>query len=273
MSAVVVMVNGFAFAIASAYGYHVGEPIPPEPAVIQQIYALFLLNLPFRYCMPATVVIVSVFCVLHALAGVGGEDLFLRCFMMGAAGVLGIFACLLNERVQRLAWLRSRLLQEISEHDSLTGVCNHRAFYQRSELLLRQARRDKAGVAVLVGDVDHFKKFNDSHGHLAGDEALRLVAKALSGCARRPLDVVARLGGEEFGLMLYNVTPEAAHARAEDARNVVRGLALTGGRRVTISIGVIHAPYGSESTVEGLVGAADSALYRAKEAGRDRVSG
>lgn len=268
----VVLINAFAFAFASAYGYRMGEPIPPEAAVIQQLYTLFLLSLPFRFCAPITMVIFGVFCFLHAVAGVRGDDLFIRCFMMGASGLLGTFACYLTERTQRLAWLRARLLQELSEHDSLTGLYNHRIFYQRGEQLLKQARRDRCGVAVLVGDVDHFKKFNDTHGHLAGDEALRHVSIALGKSARRPLDIAARLGGEEFGLLLYNVTLETAQQRADELRNSIRGLMLSEGRRVTISIGISMMEPPAMTTIEALIGIADSALYRAKEAGRDRVA-
>lgn len=268
----VVLINAFAFAFASAYGHRMGEPIPPEAAVIQQLYTLFLLSLPFRFCAPISLVIFGVFCFLHAVTGMRGDDLFIRCFMMGASGLLGTFACYLTERTQRLAWLRARLLQELSEHDSLTGLYNHRIFYQRGEQLLKQARRDRCGVAVLVGDVDHFKKFNDTHGHLAGDDALRHVSTALARSARRPLDIAARLGGEEFGLLLYNVTLETAQQRADELRNTIRALMLSEGRRVTISIGIAVMEPADKSTIEALIGIADSALYRAKEAGRDRVA-
>lgn len=272
LGSVTVLINAFSFSFASAYGYKVGVILPPEAAVIQVMYTMFLLNLPFRFSAPVAITTIGVFVLLHALVGMEASDYFYRCFMITASGTVGVLACYLTERTQRLAWLRARLLRELSEHDSLTGLYNHRVFYQRADQLLRQSRRDKVSVAVLVGDVDHFKKFNDSHGHLAGDEALRHVASGLSKCARRPLDLAARLGGEEFGLLLYNVTPEAALARAEEVRNVVRGLALSGGRRVTISIGIAFAEHSTVTSIEALIGMADSALYRAKAAGRDRVA-
>lgn len=267
-----VLINSFAFSFASAHGYKVGVIIPPEAPVILQVYAVFLLNLQFRLAAPVAMLSLGVFLLLHSLVGMPGADYFYRCFMMVAGTLIGLLVCYLTERTQRVSWLRARLLRELSEHDSLTGLYNHRVFYQRGDQLLRQSRRDKVPVAVLVGDVDHFKTFNDSYGHLAGDGALRHVALALSRCARRPLDLAARLGGEEFGLLLYNVTPEAAHARAEEVRNIIRGLTLSEGHRVTISIGIAWVDVGTVTTIEALVGAADSALYRAKNAGRDRVS-
>ncbi len=272
LGAITVVTNAFAFSFASAYGYKVGVPIPPEAVVIQQVYILFLLNLPFRLAAPIAVTTVGVFVLMHAVVGMVPAEFFYRCFMVAAAGIVGTLACYLTERAQRLGWLRSRLLRELSEHDSLTGLYNHRLFYQRGDQLLRQARREQCSVAVLLGDVDHFKQFNDGHGHLAGDDALRQVATALSQCARRPLDLAARIGGEEFGLLLFNVTPDIAMVRAEEMRNVVRGLTLTDDRRVTISIGVAFIEPGRVTTIEALIGAADSALYRAKAAGRDRVA-
>ena len=272
LAALAVLVNGFAFAFVSAYGYKVGIPIPPEAPVILQTYTMFLLNLGFRLAAPVALMTVTAFVLMHAMVNMDSADYFYRSFMIVAAGLVGALACYLTERTQRLAWLRARLLRELSEHDSLTGLYNHRVFYQRGDQLLRQARREKTGVAVLLCDVDHFKQFNDSHGHLAGDDALRQVSAALSQCARRPLDLVARLGGEEFGLLLFNVTPEIAMARAEDLRNIVRGLTLSHNRRVSISIGVATADNSKVTTIEALIGAADSALYRAKDAGRDRVS-
>lgn len=272
LGALSLLINAFVFAFTSAYGYKMGIPIPPEAAVIQQVYTLLLLNLSFRFAAAIAAITFTVFVIAHAVVDMPAADFFYRCFMMAAAGMVGALACYFTERTQRLAWLRARLLRELSEHDSLTGLYNHRVFYQRGDQLLRQARRDQIGVAALLCDVDHFKRFNDHHGHLAGDEALRRVSAALSQCVRRPLDVAARVGGEEFGLLLYNVTPEAALARAEEVRNVVRGLSLSNGRCVTISIGVALVERGKMSTIEALIGAADSALYRAKDAGRDRIS-
>lgn len=272
LSALVLLINAFSFAYISAYSYRVGHVFPHEAPAIQLVYTAFLLNLRFRFAAPVAVITVLVFWLLHAVAQTPADELYERTFMMVAACVIGVLACYLTERAQRLAWLRARLLQELSEHDSLTGLYNHRIFYQRGAQLLKQGHRERCGLAVLVCDVDHFKAFNDSHGHLAGDEALRHIATALSKCARRPLDVAARLGGEEFGLLLYHVTPEAARHRAEEVRNMVRGLKLSGGHRVTISIGVAHLDDCKADNIESLVGRADSALYRAKSQGRDHVA-
>jgi diguanylate cyclase (GGDEF)-like protein len=127
--------------------------------------------------------------------------------------------------------------------------------------------------------VDHFKAFNDAHGHLAGDACLRAVAQALSACLRRPGDLSARFGGEEFAVILPNTSEEGAKQLANTAIAAVRELRLEGAtageHRVTISAGVAMLDLQStEPRVEvalSLIAAADRALYHAKESGRDRV--
>jgi diguanylate cyclase (GGDEF)-like protein len=272
LAALTVLINAIALSFSSAIGQKMGVPIPPEAPVIQTVYTLFLLNLTFRFAAPVATITVAMFALLHSMVDMDSGEYFYRCFMMVVAGTVGALACYLTERVARLAWLRARLLRELSEHDSLTGLYNHRMFYQRGEQLIRQARREKCSMAVLVIDVDHFKDYNDQYGHLAGDEALRQVATALSKSARRPFDIAARIGGEEFALLLFNISAEDAYEHAEEVRNLVRGLALAGGRRVTVSLGVAMTDGISVIPIEALIGEADAALYRAKSAGRDQVA-
>ena len=248
-----------------------GVQIVPEAQVIQQLYNVFLLALPFRLAAPITAISVVIYVAVHMVVGMPANELFERAFMLTSSALVGLIACFLMERTQRLSWLRAQLLRELSEHDSLTGIYNRRVFYSRGEQLLRQARRDSCGVALLVIDVDYFKRYNDTHGHLAGDECLRHVAMAIQSCARRPLDVAARLGGEEFGLLLYNITPENARIRAELLCNAIRGMDLPEERRVTVSVGIVSVSGEHITSVEALVGRADSHLYRAKTEGRDRV--
>lgn len=267
----IALVNAFALSFTSAMGVQHGVLIAPEAQIIQQLYNVFLLVLPFRLAAPITAISVVFHIAVHKVVGMPTHLLFERSFMLTASAAVGLIACFLMERNQRLSWLRAQLLRELSEHDSLTSLYNRRVFYSRGEQLLRQARRDSCGVALLVIDVDHFKRYNDTHGHLLGDECLHQVAKAIQSCARRPLDVAARLGGEEFGLLLYNITPENARIRAELMCNVIRGMDLPEERRVTVSVGIVSVSGEHITSVEALVGRADSHLYRAKMEGRDRV--
>ena len=156
--------------------------------------------------------------------------------------------------------------------DPRTGLANSRSFDQALEESLA-ARSGAEQLSVLMVDIDHFKAFNDRHGHPAGDEALRSFARVLSSCMR-PDDVAARYGGEEFAVLLPGVDPSSALAIAERIRSQIEStiISLAPGLtdRITVSIGVASAPEQGLERVT-LLRIADEALYRAKAAGRNRV--
>ncbi len=154
--------------------------------------------------------------------------------------------------------------------DALTGLPNRRYFDEFCGLLARRRRADDA-VGVLMIDIDHFKRVNDSFGHPAGDQVLRAVATAIAGAVRDG-DVPARFGGEEFAVLLRNPGPEIAMEVGERVRAAVGRLDLSefGPAGVTVSVGVAVA-HSADQPISGLVDEADHALYRAKRLGRDRV--
>jgi diguanylate cyclase (GGDEF)-like protein len=168
-------------------------------------------------------------------------------------------------------------LRQQSVRDSLTGMYNRRYLEESmSRELLRLARAQAQGngdcMSVLMIDIDHFKRFNDEHGHHVGDQVLREVAEALQSQTRGS-DVTARYGGEEFTVVLIDIPSGLALERAEQMRLSVENLAPASGsalRPVTISIGVAEFP-ADGNTLEALLLAADKALYEAKRAGRNRV--
>ncbi len=159
-------------------------------------------------------------------------------------------------------------LEALATTDGLTGVLNHRAFQDRLQTEIERARRTGEPLALALLDVDRFKAFNDEHGHQAGDEALRSVAAALEGAARK-VDVVARYGGEEFALVLVGVAASAAFESAERLRRAVAGITVEG-RTVTASFGV--ACLGASTRREDLIEAADRAMYASKHGGRNRTT-
>jgi diguanylate cyclase (GGDEF)-like protein len=168
------------------------------------------------------------------------------------------------------------LLSELSYRDGLTGLFNRRHFDLVFDREYRRAARDRTGLALLMIDVDHFKAFNDIYGHQHGDDCLRTVAKALEDGPRRGHDCVARYGGEEFAVVLPGANSTAAMRIAESIREAVLRLEIkhTGSgaaRFVTVSIGVSsYMPKIGESTT-AMLRDADTALYVAKETGRNRV--
>ncbi len=173
-----------------------------------------------------------------------------------------------------LANLRLRdTLRQQSIRDPLTGLFNRRYLEESLDRELLRAARSRKTLAVLMLDLDHFKRFNDTFGHEAGDTLLRSLGELL--CKRiRGEDIACRFGGEEFTLILPEASLAAAAKRAEDIREAMRGLELRfRGQplgRVTVSLGLAVYPEHGE-TAEELLRAADAALYQAKSAGRDRV--
>jgi diguanylate cyclase (GGDEF)-like protein len=158
--------------------------------------------------------------------------------------------------------------------DSLTKLFNKRYFLDRLDAELKFAQRHRTAVSLLLLDLDHFKKVNDTLGHLAGDAVLAAVAAALSKAVRNE-DVVARYGGEELAIILRAISFDAAFTTADRLRKLVESTAIPfDGQdlRVTVSIGVSEYPSSPAKQIDELIEAADKALYRAKNAGRNRVS-
>src|SRR5678815_1004224 len=157
--------------------------------------------------------------------------------------------------------------------DGLTKAYNKKYFLDRLETEIAYARRHRTERSVLMFDVDHFKKVNDTHGHLAGDTVLVRVAKLAQGTIRTE-DIFARYGGEEFAVLCRGVKRDSAAVLAERLRSLVDGTVMEHeGQRmpVTISIGVAAYPDIDVENGLDLVAAADAALYEAKRGGRNRV--
>ncbi|AYZ66743.1 GGDEF domain-containing protein [Burkholderia multivorans] len=197
-----------------------------------------------------------------------------RVFSMFTPGVL---VCVLAWEVtmlyQRLFEAHATLMRS-SARDGLTGVYNRSHFNDHFHLLFLQARRQGEPLSLLMVDVDHFKAYNDAFGHVKGDACLIAVANALTGVVRRPADLVARYGGEEFAIVLPNTGARGARLVAEEAREAVLRLNLpTRGPagRVSVSVGCATASPDEPTMPDALIEAADAALYRAKDAGRNRI--
>jgi diguanylate cyclase (GGDEF)-like protein/PAS domain S-box-containing protein len=159
-------------------------------------------------------------------------------------------------------------LERLATHDPLTGLANRRLFEERLDSEIADAIRHQRPLAVAILDLDHFKLVNDIHGHPAGDVVLKQVADRVSSVLRKG-DLLARVGGEEFGLILPEVFAEGAHAASERARSAVERVPFEVAGELTVSIGV--ALRGDLTDTGTLYEHADQALYQAKHAGRNRT--
>jgi diguanylate cyclase (GGDEF)-like protein len=164
-------------------------------------------------------------------------------------------------------------MREAATRDSLTGLLNHAEIFGMLERELERARRERRSLSVILADIDHFKRVNDSLGHLYGDEALREVARRLQS-KLRAYDGVGRYGGEEFLLVLPACDLPGALQRANELRLAIAdGPVVSGGveKAITISMGIAVSECIGVKEVETLVSRADAALYTAKNNGRNRV--
>nr|3I5C_A Chain A, Fusion of General control protein GCN4 and WSPR response regulator protein [Saccharomyces cerevisiae]3I5C_B Chain B, Fusion of General control protein GCN4 and WSPR response regulator protein [Saccharomyces cerevisiae] len=168
-------------------------------------------------------------------------------------------------------------LKKLVNSDGLTGLSNRRHFDEYLEMEWRRSLREQSQLSLLMIDVDYFKSYNDTFGHVAGDEALRQVAGAIrEGCSRSS-DLAARYGGEEFAMVLPGTSPGGARLLAEKVRRTVESLQISHdqprpGSHLTVSIGVSTlVPGGGGQTFRVLIEMADQALYQAKNNGRNQV--
>lgn len=202
----------------------------------------------------------------RAATEVAGGDLAVDLPVAGH-GEVALLTSVFNDMVKRLRAGREEL-ERLSITDGLTRLYNRRHLMTTLEELARRARRGERPLTVLMMDVDHFKRYNDSFGHQAGDAVLEAVAGVLRECTR-DVDCCARYGGEEFVILLPDTPTAGATEVAERIRARQAALDFPGGK-VTLSIGVAEFPADGE-TSEFVLQSADAALYRAKHEGRDRV--
>jgi len=198
---------------------------------------------------------------------------------MGLASATVLLAALLWEinHLYPLLRVAYQALYATAVRDEVTGLFNRRYFASQLPARLAGLRSSDLPLGLIMADIDHFKRYNDDYGHQCGDRCLEAVAAVLAAHAKRPGDFAARYGGEELVLVLQGTTAADATAVAERIRHEVEQLRIDPGPPgappvgVTLSLGVATVTRGQVMGVEALVGAADAALYRAKQTGRNRV--
>jgi diguanylate cyclase (GGDEF)-like protein len=200
-------------------------------------------------------------------------------FILTVGGLVVIAATLRNSYLEQLDWQTQQLvesearLRELSVRDPLTGLFNRRYLEEALALELIRAARKQYPIGIIMADIDHFKRFNDTHGHAAGDAVLVQVGNFLRTHVRSS-DITCRFGGEEFILILPEASLKITQMRAEHMREDARHLHVQYEGQtleaVTLSLGVAAFP-DHGSTNDAILGAADTAMYRAKRDGRDRV--
>jgi diguanylate cyclase (GGDEF)-like protein len=210
---------------------------------------------------------------LHAGGGAGDaaldreliQQIYLGMFSLGVLALSIGFILLANERLREE-------LEFMATRDPMTGALNRRAFFARAGVEWARATRSGRPLAVIAGDIDFFKKVNDTHGHHVGDLVIKDFAHRAQGMLRVP-DILARFGGEEFVILLPDTDLESARQVAERIRRELETRRDKALPRYTASLGVAvtQGGRGPATDIEALIAAADAALYRAKQGGRNRV--
>lgn len=193
--------------------------------------------------------------------------------MMPLATIVAALGGYAREYGRREQFLLRGILRLQASTDALTGLSNRRAFIKHTSTALKQGARELKPVLLALIDIDHFKRYNDHYGHSDGDITLQRVASVLQQAALRPMDIAARVGGEEFAIFLYDVTPAQAMVLLDRTRAAVQSLSIehlpTEEGIVTISIGVTQ--FAANESQDDLYRRADAMLYQAKQNGRNRV--
>ena len=254
-----------------------GFEVPSELVAVVVAGVFLIAAIRFYFFLPTMLLIVLAFSVNEFQAhGVGPASIYTVNAMVMLLLVCGIGAYI-HEHAARASWLRTRILQALSQSDPLTGMLNSRAFDTAYQQLHALAVRERRPLAIALADVDFFKDYNDTYGHPAGDDVLVQVAEQISAAARRDSDLRARIGGEEFVVVWYGLDLEQVRRQSERMRAEVEALQIEhqgsqlDGKRVTVSVGATWMVPSAEISARQLLQSADQRLYLAKNAGRNQV--
>lgn len=252
-----------------------GYQIPYEGILLVALFIYLIVCLQWWRALLVNLLTLLAFVAMEAIYQTDPQARLYQIIFMGAANAVGAYGGYLLEHSTRTTFLVHALLHELAERDGLTGLYNRRTLNTHLDKVWRQAIRDESDVAIAMIDVDHFKRYNDRYGHAEGDAALKAVADVIGDQARRPLDLAARYGGEEFAVVWYHPAASELAAMGEQLRAAVAALGRTHEDSelgmLSISVGIaLMAPAVGQSSAE-LMRVADTAMYQAKQQGRNRV--
>ncbi len=273
-AAIVVVVMG-ATAASLLISARMGSPLPYEALLVVMVFVIFLTGLRFYHATLTTFAVAAAYLVARAALDLPLTDTVKQGLYLYVIALIGWLGAYMLEWSRRMNFLGGAVMKFRASHDPMTCLYNRRAALDHLHRAWRLAERERRPLAVLLLDVDYFKRFNDHYGHLHGDGCLSEVAMALHHRLGRPMDLVARYGGEEFLAVLYGVAGENVRRVGDAVRQLVQELGIehveNPPRVVTVSVGASWVePAEAGTSLETLLETADRALYRAKAAGRNR---
>ncbi|WP_159092020.1 diguanylate cyclase [Stenotrophomonas sp. ZAC14D2_NAIMI4_7] len=274
-----VLCSGLALVAMVWTAHHAETGYPYEGVSLFLLFNYFLCGLRFRVATFNGTVISAAFVLAEVNVLPAGPALAEALMFVLATHVAGMVGCYISERQARATFIAEQRLDALANHDGLTGLLNRRAFDRRARQIFQRYLRTphpRGALRIAMIDIDYFKRYNDHHGHPAGDTVLHAVAAALSAQLHDRDSVVARYGGEEFVALGHWQPGQPQSAPFEQLRQQVQALAIAhadsdAASVVSVSIGVARWHDDGGDTLEQALGRADQALYRAKAAGRNRV--
>ena len=267
-------ISGIAVIAVEIKAAQGGVQIVFVSVVLASVYIYYLYGLLFYQALRANLIMWCAYLAFGVAGALPEANVLYNALVLLLANVVGATTAYTFETEIRTHFLEQRMLAETAARDGLTALYNRRRFDEHLDTVWQLAQREGVTLALLLVDIDYFKKYNDQHGHQAGDDALKAVAAALRRSARRPLDFVARYGGEEFAVILYDPSRQYLQEIAHRIHANIAALAIPHGDSVapmvTVSIGVAYVAPTLERSTAGFVQLADEALYEAKADGRNR---
>ncbi len=246
------------------------------PLVYITFSAYLVLGLTFRQSVVVGWSLFVLFGAIGLVQGIPLQQLAYGALFLGACNLVGSWGAYMLERGARELFDDKRELVRLVHTDGLTGLFNRRTFDQHLRQVWKQAQREEKHIAIIVADIDHFKLYNDCYGHRMGDDCIKAVADVLANSVSRPLDMVARYGGEEYVILLYDPNPDFLQSYVQGLCQAVAALKVEHKasetlRFVSLSIGAALTDASSNVAAAQLIRQADDALYEAKDQGRNRA--
>jgi len=246
---------------------------PYEGTILYAYYCVFALGIPFKMALMASTVNVIGFAVLMYIAPVYGDRVLISTAFVGGSLFVCAYAKYRLDRSLTLLEETNHKLLKLSKYDPLSNLLNRRALREESTKLLAFSRRHNASIAILMIDLDDFKKYNDSFGHQQGDEAIRRQSAMMKAVFKRESDILGRYGGEEFIVVLSGVTEAQVKERCEALLQAWKDEEIPHAKdaqhnKMSCSIGAVLINNSESTNVDLLINDADKALYQAKEAGK-----
>ena len=267
---------GVASIVVAGIAAREGMPLTLWGTLFITVCTYLVLGLSLRQSMAVGWPIFAVYTSFGLVSGWPLQTLVYGAVFLGVANVIGTWAAYRLERNAREIFEGRRELARQSRTDGFTGLYNRRTFDEHLRQTWKQARRDQKKIAIAVVDIDHFKLYNDCYGHKKGDECIKAIADVLAESVNRPLDIVARYGGEEYVLMLFDPSPSFLESFTRSLCHKVVDLdiehkAAAATPSISVSIGASITDANGSLKPEQLLRQADDALYEAKMQGRNQA--